>query len=215
MYLDPKARATKWSITAFFDTDKTPSKQTREFQIEDARRKGWIVEGQVEECPKTKHLHFQLYVKTPQVRARALMDAFPQCEVQIARNGDALENYVHKEDTRVEEMKKVSVAISWSNVCDKFFEWVIEYGEVHVMDQQRRIDLWDEFIDQSIGEGIRCELIGANPQYRSCIMKYWKGMCRQARQKTDIHVDNRQTDSQEVSLPMYIQQNGESSVMEA
>lgn len=216
MRLDPKVRATNWSVTAFFNTPNTPSKSTREYQIEDARRKGWIVSGQIEECPDTKSLHFQLSVKTPQVRARSLMDAFPQAEIQVARNPAALDNYVHKEETRVEEMKKVSVAITWSNVCDKFFDWIYQHNDHgeelwKTRDYEKRMDLWDQFIDDSIGEGIRCELIGVNPQYRSSIQKYWNGMCRQAslrrqdRQEDRISIDRQEeTDSQEVSLPMVV-----------
>lgn len=213
MRLDPKVRSTNWSVTAFYDTPNTPSKSTREFQIEDARRKGWIVSGQVEKCPDTGSLHFQLSVKTPQVRARALMDAFPHAEVQVARNPTALDNYVHKEETRVEELKKVSIAITWSNVCDKFFDWIYQSDVDELWktrDYEKRLNLWDQFIDESIGHGIRCELIGVNPQYRSSIQKYWNGMCLQAQgRRQDRHedrtsVDNdRQTDSQEVSLPMY------------
>lgn len=204
MYLDPKTRATSWSVTAFFDTPKTPSKQTREYQIDEARRKGWVVEGQVEKCPETGNLHYQMLVKTPQTRASALMGAFPQAEIQVARNVSALQTYVHKDETRVEEMKKVSVAITWTNVCDKFFLWVIEYGEAMVVDHERRLQLWDQFIEESIGEGIMCDLIGVNPQYRSCIMKYWTGYVRRQNRQIDkdMSVDNRQTDSQEVSLPM-------------
>lgn len=213
MRLDPKVRSTNWSVTAFYDTPNTPSKSTREYQIEDSRRKGWIVSGQVEKCPDTGSFHFQLSVKTPQVRARALMDAFPHAEVQVARNPSALDNYVHKEETRVEELKKVCIAITWSNVCDKFFDWIYQSDVDELWktrDYEKRLDLWDQFIDESIGQGIRCELIGVNPQYRSSIQKYWNGMCcqaqarRQDRQEDRISTDiNRQTDTQEVSLPMY------------
>ena len=204
MYLDNKVRATNWSVTAFYDTPNTPSKQTREHQIEEARRKGWTIDGQVEKCPDTGSLHYQLYVKTPQVRAKAVKDAFPQCQIEVARNVGALQNYVNKEETRVEEMKKVSVAITWTNVSEKFFQWVIESHSMNVLDHEERLRLWDDFIPESIAEGIMCDLIGVNPQYRSCIMKYWDGyLRRQIRQQdNNMSIDKRQTDSQEVSLPM-------------
>lgn len=217
MYLDPKARASCWSVTAFYDTEHTPSKQTREYQIEDARRHGWVVEGQSERCPTTGHLHFQLIVKTPQVRARAVMNAFPSAEIQIARNEHALEAYVHKEETRDGVLKSVKVAISWTNVCDKFFEWVECMGYDTETNFERRLELWDEFINDSIAQGVRCELIGVNPQYRSCIGKYWSGMFRSygSKQKDTTSVD-RQTDRQteEVSVPIYTTNADESSCVE-
>lgn len=197
MSLNRKSRASHWSVTAFFDTSDTPSKETREYQIEEARTKGWIVDGQIEKCPTTGALHYQLSVKTLQVRAGAVMDVFPKAHIEIARNGSALQNYVHKEKTSVEQLKSVSLAIIWPVVRDKFFEWVVEMGYQSIEYHERRMEVWDEFINDSVAQGVQCELIGVNPQYRSCIMKYWTGHLRR---QTD-----RQTDSEEVSLPMYTQ----------
>lgn len=200
VYLDPKSRSSAWSVTAFFDTPNTPSKETREYQIDAARAKGWTVEGQVEKCPETGNLHFQLRVKTSQIRARAVMDAFPQAEIQIARNDKALQNYVHKEETRHEELKEVKLFVTWHMVRDKFYDWLLTEIDTSfgVLDEER-LKLWDRFIAHSWEEGVECDLMGVNPQYRSCIIKYWSTGIRLAdlrRQKTD-----RQTDTQEVSLP--------------
>lgn len=215
VYLDPKSRASAWSVTAFFDTPNTPSKETRQYQIDAARSKGWTVEGQVEKCPETGNLHFQLRVKTPQVRARALMDAFPQAEVQIARNDKALQNYVHKEETRVEEFKSVKMFVSWPMLRDKFYDWLLlqlDVTTIGVLDEER-LKFWDEFIGQSWVEGIECDLMGVNPQYRGCILKYWSRGVEIAdarRQKTD-----RQTDTQEVSLPTIHNTDGVGTVASA
>jgi len=200
VYLDPKTRATLWSVTAFFDTENTPSKQTREYQIDAARSHQWDVQGQIEKCPTTGHLHYQLMIKTPQVRARSLMNIFPQAEVQVGRKEQALQNYVHKEDTRVEEIKVVKNYPSWTVVRDKFFEWMITHDENVDVIGEDRLQLWDTFIQYSLKEGVECDLIGVNPQYRSCILRYWNAYVYKA-YHTSVD-NNRQTDIQEVSLPI-------------
>lgn len=205
--INRNTRASTWAVTAFFDTDKTPSKQTREHQIQVATDKGWKVQGQVEKCPDTNNLHYQLMVKTPQIRAGALMDIFTSADVYPAQNKKALETYVHKEDTRVEELKPVKIPVQWKEFRDKFYDWLVQEQDVnsHSFMDEDRTRLWDRFVGLSWMEGIECDLIGVNPQYRSCILKYWDaGIClADLRRKTD-----RQTDTQEVSLPLYTQTNG-------
>lgn len=199
------ARATAWSVTMNMKT--IPRERCEEY-IGRARQNNWFVEGQIE-VGKEGTQHYQLLVRTPQVRFSAMRKMFPTAHIEIARNVHALEEYVHKEEGRVEELKKVeNKFVSWKDVRDKFFQWVHEYGELQVQDYERRTQLWDEFICDSLAEGIECDVIGVNPQYRSCIMKYWDGYVRRlSRQQTDnISVDNRQTDTQEVSLPIYTQQ---------
>ena len=219
--INMSARATAWSVTMNM---KTIPREKCENYIDNARFHGWSVEGQIEKGQEGTQ-HYQLLVKTPQVRFSAVKKLFPTAHIEVARNVSALQNYVHKDDTRVEELKKVSVAITWPNVCDKFFDWVIQHDVEEVWkerDYERRMNLWDEFIDESIGEGIRCELIGVNPQYRSSVQRYWNGMCRQAflrrQDRQDRQNINSQTDGQteqNVVVPMYINQDGGDSSVEA
>lgn len=199
-------RATAWSVT--MNMKNIPKDKCEEY-IGRARQNNWNVEGQIEEGEQGTQ-HYQLLVRTPQVRFSAVKKMFPTAHIEVCRNVSALKNYVHKSDTRVEEIKSVeNKFISYKDVRDKFFTWVVEYGESQVEDFQRRSELWDQFIEQSIGEGIECDVIGVNPQYRSCIQKYWNGYLRRQnvdnRQIDRIYDVDRQTDTQEVSLPIYTQ----------
>lgn len=87
-------RATCWSVTV-----NNPTPATEE-QIALARQKGWKVDGQLEKGSKGTP-HYQLMVRTPQVRFAAVTKQFPGAHVEQARNPAALSKYVAKEDTRV------------------------------------------------------------------------------------------------------------------
>lgn len=207
--LNRKTRAAHWSVTAFFGTENTPSKQTREYQIDQARALGWSVEGQEEKCPTTGNHHYQLMVSTGQQRAAAVMDAFPASEVQIARNPNALANYVSKDDTRVGQLptKKVILPVTYQLVRDKFFQWVVANQEddmdysFHPTHPDEVMRLWDRYIGLCIEDGQDVDVMGVNPQYRSAIMKYFSAFIARARQ-TDRQTE--QKDAESINIPTTI-----------
>ena len=85
-------RASVWSVTINNPT------QTDEYNISEARQKGWKVEGQLERGEQGTE-HYQLILRTPQVRFSAVKQVFPRAHIEVARNVGALTAYVHKEDT--------------------------------------------------------------------------------------------------------------------
>lgn len=87
-------RATCWSVTI-----NNPTPQDEEY-IALARQKGWKVSGQLEKGAQGTP-HYQLCVKTPQVRFSQVKKAFPRGHIEIARNHAALELYVEKSETAV------------------------------------------------------------------------------------------------------------------
>lgn len=145
----------------------------------------WSLEGQLEQgVDSQQKLHAQLFLKTEQTRGTKVIKYFPNCYIAEARNPFALQNYVHKEDTRVAEFKTVeNRSPQWFTVCDKMFDWYIETHQDQLafeVDDIERMKLWDIFIGLSIEDGMRVDIIGVNPQYRSCIMRYWKNYLRNA-----------------------------------
>lgn len=197
-------RATAWSVTCNL---KTVSRATVDACIDSAKSHGWGVEGQLERGAEGTE-HYQLMVKTPQVRFSAIKRVFPTAHIEPARNVRALEAYVHKDDTRLETMKKVEVSfLTWPQVRDKFIEWLCETHDVmsDSFHDEDKLRLWDEFIGLSIEEGMNVDLIGVNPQHRSCILRYWSSYVRRQldSRQTNISVDNRQTDRQ-ISSPTSI-----------
>lgn len=166
----------------------------------------WMVEGQIEQgVDSQQQLHAQLFLKTPQTRGTKIAKFFKNCYIDEARNPFALQKYVHKTDTRVAEFKTVeNRSPQWHVVVDTFADWLVREG-YHIAggsfgppDQEERLRLWDQFILKSLMEDMRVDVIGVNPQYRSCIAKYWSAYVYNAlrRQK------DRQTNSQEVATPV-------------
>ena len=58
------------------------------------------------------------------MRFSAVKKAFPRANIQVARNVAALQQYVHKEDTRVEEL---STSNEMYPSLQKFWDMLYEY----------------------------------------------------------------------------------------
>lgn len=193
-YIHMTDRGTCWSVTCNL---ANVTRDRVEDCIQNARLSGWGIEGQIERGEQGTE-HYQLMVKTPQVRFSAVKKMFPTAHIELARNRIALEAYVHKEETRVQEVKKVEVTfLTYPQVRNQFFAWArdqVHHGASY--DHDDRLALWDRFIGLSIEEGMECDLIGMNPQNRACIAKYWVSYFRR------IPITDRQTDSQTINVPL-------------
>lgn len=198
-------KTNKWCITYWLTDGRTIETLN---DLVAAMPSNWALEGQIEQgYDSDDKLHAQLFLKTEQTRGTKIIKYFPNCYVDEAKNPFALKNYVHKIDTRVAEFKTVeNRSPQWTQVCDKFFDWLLithDYPsqvkeETEFGQESPRLQLWDQFINLSISEGMRLELIGVNPQYRSAIKRYWIGFIDAA--KTRQTSVDRQTDRQELNI---------------
>ncbi len=187
-------RASCWSVTINNPT------QTDEYNIQSARQKGWKVEGQLEKGSEGTP-HYQLIVKTPQVRFSAIKKQFPRAHIEIARNAKALEQYVNKEETRAGSLPESSdLYPSLAKLWDLFAEWMAKHYEFHedehwmmrpINDENERLKVFDRFIADSIVKGYHVETMGVNPQIRSCVKNYLPQLIKRSR----INI-RRQTDRQ-------------------
>lgn len=88
-----------WSITAYnqeaTDLDLMLKK---ELDLPDIVRQVW---GGLEECPTTGKIHFQGMLKTPSIYMTKLKAIFPTAHLEPAKDKNALEQYVMKEETAV------------------------------------------------------------------------------------------------------------------
>ena len=66
------------------------------------------------------------------------------------------------------------------------------------VEEEQRYNYWDYFIGLSMKEGMEVDLIGVNPQYRSCINRYWTFMID--RTMAALPPVDRQTDRQTDTL---------------
>lgn len=200
---DRQTRASCWSVTI-----NNPTEADEE-QIAIARQKGWSVLGQKEKGEQGTE-HYQLMVKTPQVRFSAVKKAFPRGHIEIARNPTALANYVEKEDTRVAPLAtQQSSYPSQQQVWSWFAEYCPseqsldndykEYSMCVVREndklvskfewkQSRLLDAFDDMIRAKVSEGYYVELIGVNPQVRSAVKNY--GLAIRSRELNKMLPDN-------------------------
>lgn len=215
-------RGNCWSVTI-----NNPTTEDDEC-IEVARMRGWSVGGQPEEGEKERTPHYQLVVRTPQVRFSAVKKAFPRAHIELARNPTALEKYCHKEETRTGSLPTQS---SQYPSLTKY--WGLLYEEMTRMEKDN-LDLtalWEEdvivFLRESrqrifrdtplamldeytrplIRKGYRVEHHACNPQVR----QQWKLFANDILYRTHVEKTKkmsetaRQTDSvvsSETSVPV-------------
>jgi len=195
-------RATCWSVTI-----NNPNSSDEE-NMANARRLGWKIEGQLEKG-KDGTSHFQMMVKTPQVRFSQIKKMFPRGHIEVARNDKALANYVHKQDTKVGELPSNDRYVT-SNT--KFFALLVDVLETYDEDVDKRFRLihggLGEFVSPSqfdslqaldlatsilITRGYYCvETMAVNPQVRKAWATFFRSII--CRRQTD-----RQTEQNNVA----------------
>jgi len=158
-------RATCWSVTI-----NNPISADDENISLAKQRSGWKVDGQLEQGENgTKH--YQLMVKTPQVRFATIKKAFPRAHIEPARNAKALAEYVHKDDTRIGSIpsndKYPSLTALWT-----LFDEYLRTEQHAVPTGEEALVVFDQFISLYIELGYHIETMGVNPQIRSSVKKY-------------------------------------------
>jgi len=189
-----QVRGTTWSVTI-----NNPVGSDDE-QVASARqRSGWSVYGQ-KEVGDNGTPHYQLMVRTPQVRFSAVKKAFPRGHIELARDPKALEKYVQKEDTRVGALPANELYPSLQTLWDKFADYTDvhykKYGPHASWSSEYFLERFDHFIYGMIEEGYVVETMGVNPQMRSSVKLYGSAIINRSkgRRQTD-----RQTAEDEVS----------------
>jgi len=187
-------RATAWSLTI---NNPTPADEEG---IALARQKGWKVEGQLEKG-KDGTPHYQLLVKTPQVRFSALKKAFPRAHVEVARNVQALQQYVTKEDTRQSHLPTTQEKYpSLSRYWELITQWINdEYPYIMCDTMPITLSLLDKASYALIYQGYHVEGIATNPSTRSAWKLYGEAiMMRAHNSQTDRQTDTRSDAEQSI-----------------
>jgi len=191
-------RATAWSLTI---NNPTPSDEEG---IALARQRGWKVEGQLEKGQEGT-VHYQLLVKTPQVRFAAVKKAFPRAHIEVARNVQALQQYVTKQDTRQSQLpttqeKYPSLSRYWELVT----QWINDkYPYIMCDDQPITLSLLDKATYALIYTGYHVESIATNPSTRSAWKLYGEAIMMRAITQTARQTDTRSEPEEEVSVPTH------------
>lgn len=182
---DKSVRATCWSVTI-----NNPTEQD-ELEVQVARAtKGWKVFGQIE-VGENGTPHYQLMVKSPQVRFVQMKKMFSRGHIEVARNPKQLEAYVQKEETRVGSLPQQSEqypnqSAFWElvyhrchyyNLIDmntynspRLGWWMKEYDSI--LFESDVMVMFDIIVGDLIREGYYVEAHAMNPQVRGA-WKHW------------------------------------------
>jgi len=204
-------RSTNWSVTINM---KNVSQERADEFIQQARQRGWIVNGQMEEGEAGTR-HYQLHVKTPQVRFSALKRAFPTAHIEVARNVAALATYVQKEDTRIGTLPEaderyMTTAKLWDMIYQRYNlpydkdGWNTEddrevrfYYQIdqEVLDRDP-LAWFDTQVAYFIRKGYYVDALATNPAIRSFWKKFYSDILFRSR-KNIREAEDRQTDRQD------------------
>jgi len=197
--------------------------ETVEEWIHSARSRGWRITGQVEKAPTTGTLHYQLMLKTPQMRFSAIKGAFPTAHIEIAKRQIALAQYVVKEDTRVadlpsEDEKYPTTAKFWyliyktHNTGDSTGWDESDESAVRFYDVQRQRELEANplaFLDRTSADLIRRGYIIDTHITNPAIRSFWNKFHAEVLFRT--RALDRQTDRQKERLAEETQQDAPSN----
>lgn len=172
-------RATCWSVTINNPT------QTDEYNISQARQRGWKVSGQLEKGENNTP-HYQLMVKTPQVRFSLVKKQFPRAHIEAARNVQSLMAYVSKEETRVASLQvDQSMYPTQLQVFDWFASYYLQIKRENPL--YSNLAIFDLMVSQKIRQGYYIDASVMNPQIRSFIKKFGSDIAHRemVRRQTD------------------------------
>lgn len=192
-------RATAWQFTWYPPTDSMDFEISKKEIEEYAMRPlppGYLIQGQMEQCPETKRYHYQAYLKSPQIRwvaAKKLltyMDKEPH--VEKAKNLIGLKKYCEKTDTRVAEIKSADkipncfeyqaiIAARWN--WDEFKECIAEYSKQFPNKLPNEDELAMRYLDNLVAEDIESgrrgpEWIAVNPMWINSWKKFWRSIIK-------------------------------------
>lgn len=195
-------RATCWSITINnpTDTDLKPNFPNGK----------WVLQGQLEKGAEGT-IHYQGMLITPQVRFSAVKKCLPRAHIEIAKNRNALQKYVSKDDTRVASVETISnniptlfdyqheIAGRWSDEEWRTFQSNFSDDAVAKSGIDEIALLYvDSLVKEDIESGVcGVEYIAINPMWRSAWKKFWKAMVARER----LADKDRQTDKNVIVHP--------------
>lgn len=152
--------------------------------------------GQIEQGDEKGTEHYQGMVTTPQVRFSAVKKVFQRAHIEVARNKAALASYVHKDDTRLEQVadrqSNIPTLFDYQHTIAGRWEddyWMEFLGRRMEEDPKKEVgDFALEYVDMMVALDIEngtcgVEYIAINPMWRSAWKKFWRSMVARERAK--------------------------------
>jgi len=167
---------------------------------------GWTLQGQMEKGSEGT-THYQGMLTTPQVRFSAVKKLFPRAHIEVAKNKQALQTYVHKDDTRIAEVASRDggqlitpyninsmIAERWN---DELYSEFYSKATATMTDGEIMLSHVDTVIIGMIRDGIVCEYVGVNPQFRSAWKLYGKAILEREKKRNQEYRDASQKESED------------------
>lgn len=117
---DTTARSSAWSLTINNPTELDDA------CIRDARRLGWTVIGQKERGENGTE-HYQIALRTPQMRFSAVKRVFKRAHIEPARNWGAIQAYTQKTETAIGDLPEGTIDPKLVQTPEDFWKVLREY----------------------------------------------------------------------------------------
>lgn len=183
-------RATCWSVTI-----NNPTEEDMKVELP----AGWSLTGQKEVGAEGTE-HYQGMLRTPQVRFAAVKKVMKRAHIEVAKNPRALEKYVHKADTRVEEVadrkSDIPTLFEYQDIIAALWQWdeYRELAEAPANSLTNPNELAMRYVDSLVAYDIEtngrrgAEFIGINPMWRSSWKLFWRSIIhRHASSHQTVH----------------------------
>lgn len=132
-------RGSWWSVTI-----NNPTEQDRQTIHGPAPRWLRMIRGQ-EELGANGTLHYQLAVNTQQIRASQIKEWLPRAHIEVARNPNALANYVNKDNTAVPDTQFEHNYVNNANGPLTMANVLMKIAEIaNVCETERKISAKDD-----------------------------------------------------------------------
>jgi len=205
--MDTTQRSTSWMITI-----NNPTADDDE-AIALARQQGWKVEGQLEKGEEGTP-HYQLMLRTPQVRFSQVKRLFPRAHIEVTRNVAAAAKYVNKADTRVAALPATQEMYPSLSKFWQLIEAELDAINPYIVPAWDGVEDWSESKGEGplptpdealimatrrlIVRGYHVETIAANPATISSWRKFHVALCFRAREERRRALETEES----VSVPM-------------
>jgi len=183
-------RGTCWSITINNPSDE---------ELCPTFPGGWVLTGQIEVGEQGTR-HYQGALTTPQVRVSAVKKLFRRAHIELARNKQALLQYVHKDESRVElvpdHVSNIPTLFDYQHTVANAFnqdEYLLFVQQFKTPEKED--DLFMGYIDDLVRRDIEnglcgVEFIAINPMWRSAWKKFGRSMIKRE-QRLDVCAPDR------------------------
>lgn len=170
-------RASCWSVTI-----NNPTVEEYQFVLPPR----WKLQGQLEKGEEGT-MHYQGMLITPQIRFSAVKKVFPRAHIEVARNKQALQKYVNKEETRVASVESIPTLFEYQIIIAKRWDWddydKLRQAYITKTNLQDYDEIAMRYIDGLVAEDIEsgrrgAEFIAVNPMWRSSWKKFWRSIIK-------------------------------------